>query len=341
MEFYATLGQPCAKRDVLDQLFRAGMTGIRVNLSHTGLSRCGPLLEELYRPAARAAGREDAHLILDLQGPELRVGELPRPVPLLEGEDVLLGEGGIPVPPHILETARQGQQISMDDGALLLEVQRAEPAALLCRVVRGGTLLSRKSLSLLGADVDAPTLTSEDLTNLEQAERYGATHILQPFVRGRRDIDVLRRTLDRLGLERVRIMAKIENRQGIERLDEIIEAADQICIARGDLGNSIPLWKLPGIQKDIARRCRAAGREFCLVTQLLWSMEQRPTPTRAEVSDIYNGVLDGASSLMLTGETAAGKWPVQAMEYLVLTAREAMTELSPGGRPLRTGVPFC
>lgn len=326
MEFYATLGEPCAKRDVLDGLFQAGMTGIRVNLSHTSLSRCGPLLEVLYWPAARAANRADAHLILDLQGPELRVGELPRPLLLREGEDVLLGGGGVPVPPSILETARRDQQISIDDGALLLEVKRAGPATLLCRVVRGGTLLSRKSLSLLGAEVDAPTLTPADLANLEQAGRYGATHILQPFVRGRRDVDTLRQALDRLGLERVRIMAKIENRQGVGRLDEIIEAADQLCIARGDLGNSIPLWKLPGIQKDIARRCRAAGRDFCLVTQLLWSMEQRPVPTRAEVSDIYNGVLDGASSLMLTGETAAGRWPVQAMEYLVRTAQEAMNE---------------
>ena len=122
----------------------------------------------------------------------------------------------------------------------------------------------------------------------------------------------------------------MEANLSIEKLDEIIAAADQLCIARGDLGNSIPLWKLPGIQKDIARRCQAAGRDFCLVTQLLWSMEQRPVPTRAEVSDIYNGVLDGAASLMLTGETAAGKWPVQAMEYLVRTAREAMAGPSPG-----------
>lgn len=324
MEFYATLGEPCARRAVLDQLFQAGMTGLRVNLSHIGLSQCGPVLEELYWPAARAANRADAHLILDLQGPELRVGDLPCSLLLREGEDILLGEGGIPVPSILLEAARRGRQISMDDGALLLDVTRAGPTALVCRVARGGTLLSRKSLSLLGVELDAPTLTSADLANLEQAGQYGATHILQPFVRGRRDVDVLRQTLDRLGLERVRIMAKIENRQGLEKLDEIIAAADQLCIARGDLGNSIPLWKLPGIQKDIARRCRAVGRNFCLVTQLLWSMEQRPVPTRAEVCDIYNGVLDGASSLMLTGETAAGRWPVQAMEYLVRTAREAM-----------------
>ena len=329
MEFYATLGDPCARQDILDKLFQAGMTGARLNLSHTSLVECAPVLDELYWPAARAANRPDAHLILDLQGPELRVGELPRALPLREGEDVLLGEGGVPIPRAVLQAARPGQRISIDDGALLLEIKQTGAGFLLCRVLRGGPLHSKKSLALLGTDVDTPVLTPEDLENLAQAGRFGATHILQPFVRGRRDVEVLRQTLDRLGLERIQIMAKIENRQGIDRLDEIIEAAEGVCIARGDLGNSIPLWKLPGIQKDIARRCRAAGKPFCLVTQLLWSMERRPVPTRAEVCDIYNGVLDGASSLMLTGETAAGKWPVQAMEYLVKTAGEALKE-APG-----------
>lgn len=327
MEFYATLGDPCARRDVLDKLFRAGMTGIRVNLSHTDLKKCAPLLEKLYWPAAREAGRPDAHLILDLQGPELRVGELSRPIPLRAGAELLLGDGGVPVPQIILQTARPGQQISIDDGALLLDVKRSSPTVLLCRVVRGGALRSKKSLSLLGAEVDTPTLTDDDVENLSRARKCGVTHILQPFVRNRRDIDVLRETLAVLGLGQLQIMAKIEEQQGLEHLDEIIQAADQVCIARGDLGNSMPLWKLPAIQKDISRRCREAGRPFCLVTQLLWSMEQRPVPTRAEVCDIYNGVLDGAASLMLTGETAAGKWPVQAMEYLVRTAHEAIKTL--------------
>ncbi len=324
MDYYATLGDPCARREVLDGLFQAGMTGIRVNLSHTSLDKCGAILERMYWPAACQAGREQAHLILDLQGPELRVGELPRAIALRAGGDLLLGDGGIPVPQAILQAACPGQQISIDDGALLLEIRRSSPTVLLCRVVRGGPLRSKKSLSLLGTEVDTPTLTPDDLDNLAKAGRFGVTHILQPFVRDRRDVDILRRTLDGLGLPQVKIMAKIEEDRGYGNLDEIIAAADQVCIARGDLGNSMPLWKLPGIQKDIARRCRAAGRGFCLVTQLLWSMEQRPVPTRAEVSDIYNGVLDGASSLMLTGETAAGRFPVQAMDYLVKTAGEAL-----------------
>jgi len=325
MEFYATLGPACTGRGTLDQLFQAGMTGLRLNMSHTSLARCGPLLERDFWPAARQAGRPDAHLIVDLQGPELRVGELPQPIPLREGNEVLLGEGGIPIPSTVLELARPGQQISIDDSALLLEVRRSSPSVLLCRVVRGGVLRSKKSLSLPGAQEDAPALTRSDLDDLALAGRSGATHILQPFVRGRRDIDALRQALDQLGLGELQIVAKIENAQGVDHLDEIMDAADQICIARGDLGNAVPLWKLPGLQKDISRRCRERGKPFCLVTQLLWSMEQRPIPTRAEVSDIYNGVLDGASSLMLTGETAVGRWPVQAMDYLVKTAGEALS----------------
>lgn len=327
MDYYATLGDPCAKQDILEKLFRTGMTGVRLNLSHTSLTQCAPLLEELYWPAARKVGKADAHLILDLQGPELRVGDLLQPIPLREGLDILLGEGGIPIPPIILQIAKRGQQISVDDGALLLEVRRTSRTVLLCRVLRGGPLLSKKSISVLGTELDTPALTPADLENLAMASQFGVTHILQPFVRSRKDVDTLRENLERLGLTQVQVMAKIENQQGLDHLDEIMDASDQICIARGDLGNSLPLWKLPAIQKDVARRCRERNKPFCLVTQLLWSMEQRPVPTRAEVCDIYNGVLDGASSLMLTGETAAGKWPVQAMGYLVKTANEAVKAL--------------
>ncbi|MGE4275956.1 MAG: pyruvate kinase [Lawsonibacter sp.] len=325
MEFYGTLGPACSQRNTLLSLFRAGMTGARLNLSHTSLADCKPLLWDLFRPAALDAG-VTPHLILDLQGPELRIGRLPAPILLRKGQDILLGNDGIPVPDAVLKAARPGHQISLDDSALMLTVLRSRPSVLLCRVLRGGTLSSRKSLAILGTAVDAPALTEEDLDNLDLAEQAGVTHILQPFVRSCQDVDTLRQALQARGLAHVQIMAKIENRQGLEHLDEILEAADQICIARGDLGNTMPLWELPGVQKHISRRCRASGKPFCLVTQLLWSMEQRPVPTRAEVCDIYNGVLDGAASLMLTGETAVGRYPVQAMEYLVKTARQALAD---------------
>lgn len=327
MDFYGTIGQACSSRNTLSQLFQAGMTGVRLNLSHTSLDACTPLLEEVFRPAARRAGLEAPHLIIDLQGPELRVGRLPCPVCLEEGEDVLLGDGGVPVPSAVVLAAKPGQEISLDDSALLLQVRKSSSSVLLCRVIRGGTLRGRKSLALLGCQLDTPALTPEDLENLDRAGALGVTHILQPFVRNRSDVAALRQALAQRGLEHIQIMAKIENSSGVEHLDEIMEAADQICIARGDLGNTMPLWELPRVQKNIARRCRQANVPFCLVTQLLWSMEQRAIPTRAEVCDIYNGVLDGASSLMLTAETAIGRYPVQAMEYLVKTACQAMDDL--------------
>jgi pyruvate kinase len=304
-------------------MFRAGMTGVRLNLSHTGLADCAHLLKDIYWPAAREAGVE-AHLIIDLQGPELRVGKMENAMAFPEGQLVVLGRGGVPVPQTILDYAEVGHEISLDDSALLIRVEEHGGDHLVCRVLRGGVLKSRKSLSILGVQPDTPTLTQEDLANLDLAGEMGVTHILQPFVRGKKDLDTLRAELDKRGLHHVRIMSKIENAVGLANLDEIIAHTDELCIARGDLGNSMPLWELPRVQKDIAARCVKAGREFCLVTQLLWSMENRAVPTRAEVLDIYNGVLDGCSSLMLTGETAVGKYPVQAMEYLVKTANTAL-----------------
>ena len=324
MEFYGTLGQACAQTDTLTAMFRAGMTGARLNLSHTSLAACAPMLEATYRPAALRGGCPHPGLIIDLRGPELRVGALSAPVPLEQGGEAVLGEGGIPVPGVVMEEARPGDEIALDDSALLLRVERVRPGAITCRVVRGGLLQSRKSLAILGRQLHTPTLTPQDLEDLDLAGAMGVTHILQPFVRGRADVETLRAELDRRGLGAIQIMAKIENRQGLDHLEEILAAADQICIARGDLGNSMPLWELPAVQKELARRCGEARKPFCLVTQLLWSMERRPVPTRAEVLDIYNGVLDGASSLMLTGETAVGQYPVEAMEYLVRTAEQAL-----------------
>jgi len=325
LDFYGTLGSACRDEQTIFALFQAGMTGARLNLSHTTLAQCEELLNGAYWPAARRAGIK-ARLIVDLQGPELRIGRLDKPVHLRQGELSVFGRGGIPIPDEVLKAARTGDQISLDDSALLVQVERTERECLSCRVLRGGILDSRKSLTILGVQTHAPTLTPEDLENLSQAGRYGVTDVLQPFVRGREDVQILRKTLQEFGLEHVRIMAKIENQQGLDHLEEIAAEADVICIARGDLGNSMPLWELPPVQRRISRHCVSVGRSFFVVTQLLWSMQERAVPTRAEVSDIYHAVLDGSDALMLTGETAIGAHPVQAMEYLVRTARRAMED---------------
>lgn len=330
MELYGTLGAACRDRGTMLELFRAGMTGTRLNLSHVTLAECAPWLHDFWSAASEAGAAP--RLVIDLQGPETRVGRLSRPVYLPEGETILLGGDGVPVARAVLDAARPGDRIVMDDSAFLLEALERGNGTLLCRVLRGGLLGSRKSVALPGRHLDTPTLTEEDWENLKAASRFGVTDILQPFVRGRRDVEILRAALLKNGLKAVRIMAKIENCQGLDKLDEIIAAADEICIARGDLGGGMPLWELPGVQKEIARRCREAGRPFCVATQLLWSMQERAVPTRAEVCDIYNAVLDGAGGLMLTGETAAGKYPVEAMSYLARTVREALAALAGSGK---------
>ena len=316
MHFYGTIGPACAEAGTLQSMVHAGMTGIRMNLSHGTLCEHADWLARI-----RAAGIRD--LLIDLQGPELRIGRLPQPVTLTEGSTVCLGAGGIPCPLPLVTAARPGQQLLLDDGKLLLQVTDTTPDALRCIVLRGGVLQSRKSAAAPGLTVEMPTLTEEDLQNLRIAADCGVTGVMLPFVRGKQDILTLRQALEDAGAAHIRIFAKIENLAGVQALPEFLPLVDEVVIARGDLGNAMPLWELPRCQKQLSAACRAAGVPFMVVTQMLDSMCTRAVPTRAEVSDIYNAVLDGASSLMLTGEPAAGQYPVQAMDYLVRTANTA------------------
>ena len=302
---------------LLQQMVEAGMTGIRMNLSH------GPLAAHKdWLALLRKAGVKK--LLVDLQGPELRIGTLAEPVALVEGSSVRLGADGVPCPAALVQAAAPGQQLLLDDGKLLVQVTQALPEALVCTVVRGGTLQSRKSIAAPGLAVPSPTLTEEDLQNLKIAKQCGVTGVMLPFVRGKADILALRHALEEAGAADIRIFAKIENMTGVRALPEFIHLVDEVVIARGDLGNAMPLWELPRCQKQLSAACRAAGVPFMVVTQMLDSMCTRAVPTRAEVSDIYNAVLDGAASVMLTGETAAGQYPMQAMEYLVRTAQTAL-----------------
>jgi pyruvate kinase len=296
-------------------MLRLGMTGVRLNLSHITLPQAADELAAL-RKAQEAVGVR-AELLIDMRGPELRIGALAAPLLLKDGETLPLGL--LPLPPEVREALRTGQELLLDDGKLLLTVVRGEKA----HVNRGGVLQSRKSVALPGKEIRLPTLTGEDLQNIALAGEYGVTGLMQPFVRSRADLDAVRAALTAAGCGGVRILAKVESREGIEKLPELIDGCDEIVIARGDLGNAMPLWELPAAQKRIAARCREAGRDFMVVTQMLSSMEQAPVPTRAEVSDIFNAVLDGAASVMVTGETAAGKYPAEAMRYLVNTVRQA------------------
>ena len=319
MDYYATMGTACCAPETAEALFRAGMTGCRLNLSHTTLKKSEELIGT-FRAAAQRCG-VPMRLVADLQGPEQRIGSLTAPIPLRAGEEILLGARGVPAPQSVLAASEGGDTLLLDDSAIALTVRSREAGALRCRVERGGTLQGRKSIAVAGRENDAPPLTEQDRENLALAPRFGVTDVLQPFVRSRADVEAVREVLARSGAPDVRVMAKIENRRGLDALTEIIDAADEICIARGDLGSAIGLCAVPRAQKEIARACHAAGKPFCVATELLWSMHRRAVPTRAEVSDIYNAVLDGAAGLMLTGETAVGEYPVEAMRWLVRAAQ--------------------
>ena len=315
VKIFGTLGPSCSSFETLRAMYSEGMTGIRLNLSHSSLAAESAVLKTVHK-AAEAAGKP-AGILIDMQGPELRLGDISSPISLVAGE--VFSSDSLPLPAEVAESIHEGDRLLIDDGKLLLYCQGDGTF----NVIRGGTVFSRKSVAVEGREFCTPAVTPADLDNLSYAAGCGVEYVMQPFVRGRADLESLREAMKECGCGKLPIFAKIENRTGTGKLDEIIPCCDEIVIARGDLGNAYPLWELPAVQKRISRSCRQAGRPFTVVTQMLSSMEKSPTPTRAEVSDIFNAVLDGASSVMVTGETAIGSYPVEVIKYLFRTVREA------------------
>lgn len=329
LRFYGTFGPSCRDEKTFCTLLEAGMTGMRLNLSHGDLDRCADWLAA-FRAAQTCCG-VTADLMIDLHGPELRIGTLPKPLALSRGGRVRLAAApapdAIPVPAAVLDALTPDQPLLLDDGQIELRAVTCIADSVCCRVIRGGRLESRKSLTLPGISLDLPLLTESDRHNLTLARTCGVTQVMMPFVQSGGDIRKLREILAESRLEDLTIFAKIENRVGLDHLDGIIRETDWLVIARGDLGNALPLWRLPAVQKAIAARCRAQNCPFMVVTQMLDSMRRHPVPTRAEVCDVYNAVCDGAAALMLTGETAAGNYPAEAMRYLVRTATAEVVTL--------------
>ena len=375
IDVYGTLGPSCATEEVLTQMFLAGMTGVRLNLSHVSLRESEGLLSVFHEAADRAGVKP--LLLVDMQGPELRIGPMEKPAELREDEEVRLvseevtlvnkevrpvdeevslvnkelrpankegsflscpedrtracsrggpeSEADIPVisvPEAVYRVFTEDAEVLLDDGRILLRVTKTGEENAIARVVRGGRLTGRKSIKVPGADIRLPAMTKADRQNVRDALSDGVTGIMQPFVRSREDLEEVRSVLAENGAQKQQLVAKIENRAGMEQLAELLPACDAVCIARGDLGNDMDLWQLPAAQKQIAAACRAAGRYFMTATQMLASMEQNAVPTRAEVNDIFNTVADGASGVMVTGETAVGRYPVEVIRYLAETAAE-------------------
>ena len=274
VKIYGTLGPACGSEEILKRMFEEGMDGIRLNLSHMTLDEAADLVGA-YHAAADAYGSCEEkrvarpELLIDMQGPELRIGDLDAPFELAARE--LVEPDSIPLPGEVLEfiaSAHSGIDILLDDGKILLRTELTQSGldipggfGVKMRVIRGGILESRKNVAVLGLDVHTPAMTEADLANISKAKDYGVTGLMQPFVRGKDDLIEVRKALDEAGLEEVRLFAKIENLDGVAKLDEIIPFCDEIIIARGDLGNAMDLWELPAVQKKIAAACREAGRD--------------------------------------------------------------------------------
>lgn len=320
-DIYGTLGPSlCSQKDLYD-MFMMGMTGVRLNLSHVDLVDCETWLKA-FHDAARQAGI-DGKLLIDMKGPELRIGKLLEPLDLVEGMSVDLNND-ILIPQELACVLNVGRQLLLDDGRILLEVIEVHTKNIICSVIHGGMLTSGKSIALVDETIAMPTLTTSDIRNLKVAKQYGVTGIMQPFVRSAQDLITVKKTLDEIGATSLQVFAKIENMEGVKHIKEIVEHCDHIVIARGDLGNAMPLWQLPSVQMEIQNVCKACQKPYMVVTQMLDSMISHPVPTRAEVSDVFYAVYHGASSIMLTGETAAGKYPLEAMCFFTSTAKSAL-----------------
>lgn len=329
-EIFGTLGPACMQVGILEEMFLEGMTGMRLNLSHGGLKESELAIHNFWKAANRAGIKPD--LLIDMQGPEVRIGDLPSPMQLHESEKVVFVHQSevqsdfdmpmVPVGRQVLSVLEAGDRILLDDGKIELFVTSVNPMVV-GQVLRGGLLQKRKSLKVVDKPISGSVMTEQDKENIRLAQNYGVTALMQPFVTNGTQLSKVREELRKNHIGDLRIFAKIENRQGVENIRDIMPGADMVVIARGDLGNDMPLWKLPVAQKIISETCRKEGKPFLVVTQLLASMEQNPYPTRAEVSDIFHAVLDGAAAVMVTNETAVGKYPVEVIRYLKKTVQEA------------------
>jgi pyruvate kinase len=321
----ATIGPASSDERMLSRLIAAGMDGARLNFSH-GTHDDHARSATLVREAQAAAGRPIA-LIADLQGPKLRIGDLPEDVELEVGETVVVASpdvarvGDLPVAPPVLSSViAPDQDVLVDDGHVRLRVVNVDDGRILCRVVTGGVVEPHKGVNVPGLPLPVPCLTDKDLDDLRFALGLGVDYVALSFVRSRADVAALRAHIESAGSE-AWVIAKIELKEAVSALEEILDESDAVMIARGDLGVEVGPAEVPLLQKQIILAALDRGKPAITATQMLESMIERPEPTRAEASDVANAILDGTSALMLSAETAVGPYALQAVETMALIAR--------------------
>ena len=318
-----TLGPATSDKDTLQRMIRAGMDGVRLNFSHGSWES----FDNLYYSVHEACKAESTSLavLADLQGPKIRIGKLSRPeIEIKTGDTIRITIEDLEGTAEVVSTsykllvndAKVGDTILIDDGLLKLTVASKEEKAVVCEIVNGGILKPKKGMNLPGMALSTPSVTEQDLRNLEYIfTKHRVDFVALSFVRSASDITNLRSWMKERGFS-APIISKIEMKEAVNNFEAILSVSDGIMVARGDLGVELPPQEVPLIQKNIIKRCNATGKLVITATQMLESMVNNPIPTRAEASDVANAVWDGTDVVMLSAETSVGKYPVRAVETM-------------------------
>lgn len=329
-----TMGPACESIEILKDMIRAGMNVARLNMAHGDLE---------YHKTKILAVRQAAFeleavvsVMMDIKGPEIRTCLLEEPSYelvtgdnlILTSEQVLGTKERIAVNyPDLPKDIYPGARILLDDGLIELLVEKVEGEDISCRIVNGGVIKPRKGVNLPGICTSLPGVTERDIMHIQFGIEQGIDIIAPSFVRKAEDIMQIREILEEKGAGHIQIISKIENQEGVDNLNAIIEVSDGIMVARGDLGVEIPAEEVPLVQKDMIRKCNQAGKAVIVATQMLDSMQVNPRPTRAEVSDVANAIMDGTDAIMLSGESAAGRYPLLSVQTMARIAEKTESSM--------------
>ncbi len=330
-----TLGPSSMQENVIYSLVKSGTDVFRLNFSHGTLEE-KDLMIRMIRKIEESSGKL-LPILADLRGPSLRLGTVKKFF-VKRGEEVVIRLSGkglssrkeVPIPySEVFEVLEEGDIVLIDDGKVRVKIEKILDDRIRGKVLSEGEIRSHVTFAVQGKDPPLPTLTEKDLKDIKFAIERGVEFFALSFVRSAKDVRDLRRILGEYNAYDAKIISKIETKSAIDNLDKIINTSDGIMIARGDLGMHFPLEEVPHLQEKIARRCLEMGKPSILATQILESMVERPMPTRAEVADVYAAVKQGVSALMLSSETAIGKYPVEAVKWLDTILRYAESKIPP------------